>query len=86
MQLESTKQQGELQKVQGQAMIEQLKQESELKKLYVQAMLEGNLKNSQIRTQGDEDAQLAAIEGKIKKDIERMKLENQQKKMVTSKK
>jgi hypothetical protein len=85
MELEGTKQQGETQRLNGQAMIEQLKQQGEMKRMYLEAMLNGNLKEREIRTKGDEDAQLAVIEGEIKKDIEKMKLEKQPKQVATKK-
>jgi hypothetical protein len=86
MQLEGVKNQGEMQKMQGQATIEQIKGQNRQQELYLEAYLNGNLKDREIRTQGDEDAQLEVVKGRIKKDIEAMKLRNQPKKQLSSKK
>lgn len=85
MELEGAKTQGEKEKLNGQAILEQLKQQGEMKRLYLEAMLNGNLKDREIRTQGDEDAQLTVLEGQIKKDIEKMKLEKQPKQVAAKK-
>jgi hypothetical protein len=63
-----------------------IKAQNKLQEIYTQALLSGNVDVEKIRVQGDEDAQLEVLKGRVKKDIEQMKLKFQSKKPAMAKK
>jgi hypothetical protein len=86
LELEQVKQQGEANKLQAAAQLEMIKAQNKLQEIYTQALLSGNVDVEKIRVQGDEDAQLEVLKGRVKKDIEQMKLKFQSKKPAMAKK